>query len=278
MFKRLIGWCLCLCLIGFSYAEDLPKFCIYYADKEKSNVFKPCKWIVFDNIYHPDIGPLKQDDKIVMGYLSVGEMESNRKYFKKGKAQGVFLQENEVWKGSYYADLRNPLWAKSLLEDQIPAIIKQGFNGLFLDTLDNSIELELVNPKKYMGMQLAAVSLVKWIHNNNPNIKIMVNRAYPLLSQMAPDINYVLAESLYTSYDFKTKKYSVRPQKAYEEEVNSLKKLKEKFPHLKIFTVDYWEESDQKMIDKIYKVERENGFIPYVSNVLLNKVYFKGKK
>ena len=277
MIKYIFGLLSLILMVNISNASIAPQFCVYYADQEPDLAFKPCQWIVFDSSYHPQIKPLISQDKIVLGYLSIGEIESIRGHFTSAKSQDLLLQENKIWKGSYFVDLRKPEWAEILIEKEIPRILNQGFNGIFLDTLDNPIELESSDPKKYSGMKDAAINLVKWIHTHYPKTKIMVNRAYPLLPEIAPYINYVLAESLYTTYNFNTKKYSIRPQKDYFKDVAYLQKLNKKHPNLQIFTLDYWYPSDTKTIQNIYEMEQKNGFTPYVSTILLNKLYVEKK-
>lgn len=159
-----------------------------------------------------------------------------------------------------------------MIEELIPRILFQHFNGLFLDTLDNAQYLETLDPQKYKGMTKAAVNLVKAIRLNYPDTPIMMNRAFFMLPEVADIINIELAESLYTDYDFKKHVYSLAPKNDYEHQVKFLKDIQKSHPNLQVFTLDYWNVNDTAEISKIYDIERKNGFIPYVSTLNLNQL------
>jgi len=248
------------------------RFAVYYSDELPFTDFQPYSVIVFDSDYHPQIKGLIGEQKTVLGYLSIGEIEKYRWYFSKFKDSGLLLNQDENWQGSYAVDIRNKKWVEFLIYKEIPKIIRSGFNGVFLDTIDTSISLEENNPKKYKGMTEAAVNIIKAIHHNFPSLKIMMNRGYKILPSVAGDINMELGEGVYSDYNFKTKKYEVVSKDDYSEQVSILKNAKKLNPKLEIFTLDYWEPSDKEMINKIYKIERANGFIPYVSTINLDNL------
>ena len=207
-----------------------------------------------------------------LGYLNLGEVEKSRDYYQILKDKGLLLGENKEWKEAFFIDIRNPYWSKFVVEQLIPRLLFQRFDGLFLDTIDNAEYLESLDPEKYKGMKQAAIHLIKAIRLNYPQIPIMLNRGYAILPEVAPLIEYVLAESLYTHYNFETKKHSLAPKEIYDEQVRFLQKIQQKNPKLLVFTLDYWNENDASGISKIYEAERKNGFIPYVSTIDLNKV------
>jgi uncharacterized protein (TIGR01370 family) len=253
-------------------AAATPKWVVVYTDKVPIDALIPYKTIVLDSRYHPRLQPLIDRGKSLLGYISLGEVEKYRPYYEKMDRQGILLGTNKNWPDSRYVDLRDPRWSRRVIENLIPAILHKGFNGIFLDTLDNAAHLERQDPKKYKGMADAAVQLVKAIRRNYPRIVIMMNRGYDILPRVARDIDIVLGESVYSDYDFKTKTYQRVPKKRYELQVRSLKAARAADPNLKIFTLDYWRPEDRKGIERIYRTQRRNGFEPYVSTVKLQHV------
>jgi len=253
-------------------AETIDNWAVYYSDKEPISEFQKYSLIVFDSDYHPDIDALIDEGKIVLGYISLGEIEKSRWYYSKIKKTGILLNENKYWKGSYFVDVRSHIWINFVIGYLVPNLIQKGFSGIFIDTLDNPAELERRDSKKYKGMTESAVRLISAIRLNYPSIKIMLNRGYEILPKVAKYINYELGESIYTDYDFKTKKYEYVEKKLYSEQVEILKNAKNINPELEIFTLDYWNKDDKKTISDIYKTERANGFIPYVSTIKLNEL------
>lgn len=262
---------------SISYAQPPIKWTVYYGDKEPIENFLPYQLVVFEGESHPPLFPFIESDVITLGYLNLGEVEKTRDYFEALKAKGLLLGENKNWKDSFYIDIRDKYWSKLVVEELIPRLLFQHFNGLFLDTIDNATYLESLDPQKYKGMKQAAINLIKSIRLNYPNIPIMLNRGYEILPEVAGLVDYELAESLYTHYDFATKKHVLAPKNIYDEQVKFLQDIKKKQPNLLIFTLDYWDENDPKGISKIYAAERGNGFIPYVSTLELNKVVLEPK-
>lgn len=248
------------------------RFVVYYADTAPLTQFKPYQLVVLDSTHHPDLLPLKEEDKVILGYLTLGEVDKNSRSYALLKERNLILQENPNWKGSYYVDMRDPLWAKIVLEDLIPSILRQGFDGLFLDTLDNPLALEEQNREKYAGMRDAALHMVQAIRMHYPSIKIMMNRAYGILPKVAPLIDMEMAESLYAGYDFGKKEYKLVPDADYQAQLQILQGIKKKHPKLKIYTLDYAAPSDRSAAKEIYRVERANGFIPYVATIGLDKI------
>ncbi len=245
---------------------------VYYSDKEPVSAFQKYSLIIFDSDYHPDIDALIDEGKTVLGYISLGEIENSRWYYSKMQKSGILLNENKYWKGSYFVDVRSHIWVSFVINTLVPNLIQKGFSGIFIDTLDNPAELERVNPKKNKGMTEGAVRLVKAIRMNYPNIKIMLNRGYEILPEVAKYINYELGESIFTDYNFKTDKFEYVENTIYKEQVKILKHAVKINPDLKIYTLDYWNKNDKKMISEIYKIQRANGFIPYVATIELDEL------
>jgi len=263
--------------ISIGNADPIKKWVIDYSRDNPSKEFKPYQLLVLDNTSHINLNLFKRKHKILLGYISLGEVENIRSYYDQSKKDGYLLDENKNWPGSFYVDVRNPKWTKLVISKVIPSILSQGFDGIFIDTIDNSEYLETSNPKKYKNMQLAAINLLIMIRMNFPHMKIMINRGYSLLPDVAKYIDYVLAESLMTDISFKDKSYKKRPEKVYLATIKKLRELQDINPKLLLFSLDYWNPKDTEEIKEIYKTERENGFIPYVSTINLNKIYTEPK-
>ena len=256
--------------------EESP-WLVYYSNKAPVVAFAEYQLLVLDADYHPPLQALSEQGKTLLGYLSLGEAESGRAHFEKIKQAGVLLQENIYWKGSYYIDLRKPYFPKLVIEVLIPAILHQGFDGIFMDTLDNAVELERQDPEKYRGMRKAAADLVKGIRLHYPYMPIMMNRAYDLLNEVAPFINMILGESVYADYNFETKTYQLVDSALYRKQVNLMKGAKRINPRIGLYTLDYWYADDAATIRKIYAVQQKNGFLPYVATIKLDQIVRRPK-
>lgn len=234
--------------------------------------FDPYDLVILDSANYTLAARLVDRGKSVLGYLSLGEVEKNRPWFTAVSQQGLLLQENRNWKGSYMIDVRDSRWTTRVIEKLIPEMLRRGFQGVFLDTLDNAAELERIDKNKYRGMTAAAASLVRTIRRHYPQIKIMMNRAYDILPEVGQYIDMELGESVYTDYNFAAKTYGYVEKKNYQLQVSWLKNAAKKFPDLKIYTLDYWNPEDKPGIAKIYETQNKNGFIPLVSTIALNQI------
>ncbi len=263
---------LVVCLLTAAHASAQIRWAAYYGQDAPLHAFADFSVLVFDSDGHPPLAPLAAQGKVVLGYLSVGEVASYRPYYAAVRAQGILLGENSNWKGSFSVDVRDSRWARRVLDELIPQILQRGFAGVFLDTLDNPAHLERMNPRSNRGMSAAAAALVTAIRGRYPHIKIMLNRAYDLLPSVDGHIDYVLGESVYADYDFETKRYQLVPRALYEQQVRILQSARQRRPQLRVFTLDYWDPADRAGVARIYAEQRKNGFHPYVATVELDRV------
>ncbi|MCP4754698.1 MAG: endo alpha-1,4 polygalactosaminidase [Proteobacteria bacterium] len=259
-------------MLGSLAASDYSPWVVVYSDTAPAAAFEEYKLIVFDGDRHPSLDALSEKGKVLLGYLSLGEVQRGRAYYGSLNREGLLLSENKNWKGAFHIDIRRREWPKRVIEKLIPALLHRGFDGLFLDTLDSSIGLEREHPSKFKGMKQAAIDLVKGIRLHFPYIPVMINRGYGILEEVAPFVDMVLGESVSTDFDFDRKRYRPVEPSLYRYQVGLLQRIKRAHPSVGIYTLDYWNGEDSKEIAAIYKRQRENGFIPYVSTIELNTI------
>ncbi len=245
---------------------------VYYSNTHKSSEFSDYDVIVFDRDKHPPIQNLKAAGKTLLGYVSAGEAEKYRPDYKTIQDKNLLMEENPHWPGHFSVDVRNPEWTRYLVEDVIPSIIQRGFHGIFVDTLDSVEDLEVQQPQKYKGMIKASANMIKTIRHHYPDLKIMINRGFEIMPYIAQDVDYLLLEGVMVNYDFEGGNHKLFPDHIYQEYVQKVKALKIKAPHLKVMALDYWHMDDTNMIKTIYKRHRQNGFLPYVTTIELDRL------
>jgi len=271
--RPLFSLILILCLWPIYASENNTPWVVTYTNTNPISAFNPYRLIILDSVSHPPLTTfLKNEKKITLAYLSLGEIGKHRSYFKAVKEQGILLHENKNWPGSFAVDVRDKRWQFRVLNELIPSIIKQGFHGIFIDTLDIPIHLAQTQTNQYQNMKAATINIIKSIRVRYPDIKIMINRAYPILTEIAPAIDMVLGESVFTTYNFEKRIYQYVSKDDYRQLVLILKSLKSQYPHIQVMTLDYWSENDQKVIAQIYAKQRANGFSPYVATIKLDKI------
>jgi uncharacterized protein (TIGR01370 family) len=245
---------------------------VYYSDVAQPKEFRGYDLVVFDGDVHPPLKPISANGSVVLGYLSLCEVERHRKWFTAARDSGLLVGENPNWRGSYFIDLRDARWRKIVVGQLVPEVLAQGFQGLFLDTLDDAADLERRDPRTFRGMKAAAVQLVRDIRTAAPTATLMVNRGYDLLPEIARSIDIVLGESVYGTYDFAAKTYRRVPGAEYRQQVTRLTGLRSIKPSLRICTLDYWNPGDREGIRQVYREERSHGFDPYVATISLDEL------
>ncbi len=76
--------------------------------------------------------------RLVISYLSIGEAEDYRHYWKKKWSDNPpewLGEENPKWEGNYVVRYWHKEW-HSIIEGYVARIVEAGFDGVFLDTVD----------------------------------------------------------------------------------------------------------------------------------------------
>ena len=253
-------------------AAEPERFVICYGQDAAPEDFAPYRRAVLDADHHPPLAPLKATGIELFGYVSIGEADEARVYHPEVVASGVLLGANPNWPGARYVDLRKPAWRALLLDRIIPAVLAQGFQGLFLDTLDDAAFLENADPVGNRGMIEAGAATIRAIRARFPSVPLMLNRAYEVAALVPTDLESTLAESMASSYDFKTRRYHLREGPDLEWGMARIAELRALNPRAGFYSLDYWDPTDQRGIARLYDRERRAGFIPYVSTIDLQKV------
>ncbi|MGC8650937.1 MAG: endo alpha-1,4 polygalactosaminidase, partial [Hydrogenobaculum sp.] len=197
-----------------------------------------------------------------IGYLSVGELDEGNRFYNQLKAFAI--GKNKMWH-SKILDVTNENYQKFLVDKEAKYILKQGFDGFFLDTLNS---YKLIIPKKdWKSYQAAIVNIVKALREKYPNKIIIVNRGFSVFSSIRPYINGVLVESLFKGINAK-KEYVSTSQNTTNKLLNTLSHIKDS--GVPVIVLDYANNKEEAFKD-INRI-KSYGFIPYVSNYNLDKV------
>lgn len=244
--------------------------CIYNANVPTEQITK-FDLAVLDADSHPPLSPLQGNTKL-LGYISLGEVTNYRWYWPEVSDKSWLLSRNPNWQ-SRFVDVRQEAWHEIVLEKIVPAILAEGFDGLFLDTVDTAEYLERYHPeKKYPGAEAAMVRLIRAIRKKYPSIYLMTNRGFVILDQIASVIDGVLAESLFSAVDFETDTVRLRPEAEYRAALAKLRSVQRKF-RVQVFTLDYLADASETERKTVIERSRRAGFLPYISTVQLDTLY-----
>jgi cysteinyl-tRNA synthetase, unknown class len=126
--------------------------------------------------------------RLVIAYLSIGETENYRYYWKKewDKQRPSWMgKENKEWKANYLAKYWEPEWQKIIYgspESYVDKVLAAGFDGFYFDRVDayyffGDDELARGRMAKFI------VELATYVRSKKPDAAIMVQNAEELLSR-----------------------------------------------------------------------------------------------
>ena len=239
-------------------ATQQPKFAICYNPDVSPNKLAPYKLVVVDFSYPAShITALREQGKTVFGYLSLGKVQNQRPFAAEVKRLGIRFKLDPSFPDSYQIDVSDPNWSHLVLTGIVPQMKRIGFNGIFLDDLDDI---------KSRKMVPSAVSLIRGIRQANPELKLMANRGLDYLKDVAPFVDYSLLESCFAL------KGQLRDPKDSAWAIGLLNEGKKRNPDLHGVAVDYMRKkagalspSQLQIVAQIRKLHADNGLSSFVS-------------
>jgi len=245
---------------------------VVYAREVDPARLTPFGLVVVDPEVAVPAAALKRSGAKVIAYISLGEVHSSRAYFARVKDAGWLIRENANWKGSFLVDVRREGWRRMVVSELVPAILARGFDGLFLDTLDTAEVLEEEDQVRYGGSIREMAELVKALRGKYPTAVLLPNNAFRVLEHMASAVDGVVAESVFATYDFSTKRYH-RVADAPKKYKLALLTDVQRRHRLPVFTIEYAPPSEAELAAYAASASRAAGFIPYVTTIDLQSVH-----
>lgn len=196
-----------------------------------------------------EVAVLKQHNQLVVCYISLGEFNKYTTFFNSAKKHAL-PGKNENW-DSYYLDLSQKPLHEILLKDIKEKILFKGFDGLFLDNIDNFCSY---GQQKHQQPYL--IDLLKTIRKDFPTIHLMQNAGLEALEHTGNLVNSVAIESIITNYNFSKKEYGFRNKKDFKQLATNLKLIQEKYT-LPFIIIEYVDrKKDLSKIER--KLQRYN--------------------
>ncbi len=249
-------------LLDYDDSQHTPSLVAAFADLDM---------VILDADSHPPLTVLSKHT-LPIAYISLGEAETYRNYWRHIKNAPWVLFENPHWEGNYVVDIREEAWHNIILDQLIPPIIAQGFAGLFMDTLDTVDLLQYDFPGQYPGADTAMTALVKKIKNRYPKLHLISNNGFSILNAISPYLSGMLVEDIHMMANFENNTYKPVPEEDYNYKVAILKPLM-KTHELPVFNIDYVDRNDLKHIKYCLAASKKIGFKPYVAEKDLHEVY-----
>ena len=165
------------------------------------------------------VGELAGSGTQALAYVSIGEADNGRRYWSDWEpgdrtpdnpgipraavtaTDPMFIGPDPGWEGSYFVDASNHRWRDIIINQEIPYVLWLGrgrFTGLMLDVVDVVDEYE--GRPGGERMRTGMIDLVKAIHDKYPDLQVVPNRGFGILSEMAPYIDAFKFEEMNGAY------------------------------------------------------------------------------
>jgi polysaccharide biosynthesis protein PelA len=233
---------------------------LFYASSPPVNELKAFDVVVVD----PDGGltPARYGTgpSQLFAYVSVGEAERDRPYFKQFEASWL-IGENKAWK-SKVVDVSNPAWQKFFLDQVIEPLWQAGYRGFFLDTMDS---YQLAATKENLPqMEAGLAATVRSIRERHPEARLILNRGFEIFERVKDITFAVAAESLYQNFSPASGKYGVVPDSDREWLLSHLNEVKKS--GVPVIAIDYVQPGKRELARQTAEKIKELGFTPWVTD------------
>ena len=241
--------------------RSIQSFVVYYGAGKLDDLANYDLAIIDKNTLAPsEVKELESRGTLVVGYLSVGEIEGNDPWLQDGTVpKSWILGRNKNW-GSLFVDASQQGW-RDLMTQEAGSMLDYGFDGVFLDTVDTAID---VAPQTEPGM----IELIRGLRTAYPDALLVQNRGFDIAQQIPDVIDAEMFEDLSTSYSFKKAEYIRVDNSDEAQQLVSLHQTS----GLPILALDYADPSDTKTAARAVRIAKGYGFIPSVSVIQLDEI------
>ncbi len=256
-------------------------------------------WIILDaafNIDTPweraDLDAIRrgQPGRKTIAYLSIGEAEDYRPYWRKEWGTGKKLtaaapkwlgQENPDWKGNYRVHYWHPEWQQLMLT-AVDDVMARGFDGVYLDIVDGFETFERddknfiddrVNPETRQSYRR---DMIDWVKNiaararaKNPDALVIPQNGSQLLAHtdFLETISAIGIEDLFTNGD------KLQPKSGSDYILGYLQKMTAK--QKPVLLIEYSKSPERQSLTK--KLAHEHGLIWLITDRPLKTLGTSGK-
>ena len=181
----------------------------YYGHRPDPSEWQHLNMLVLqpDQVDDRALKGLRQRGVRPLAYISIGEVARDADYLGR-LPKSALLTDNEAW-NSVRLDLRRPEVRDFIVRELVQAARERGFDGVFLDTVDSFHALPVSVQPAFRGGIVALIRSVREAIGDGP---LWINRGFDMLDALAPLVNGVAFESLYSGYDATSETYLPVPE------------------------------------------------------------------
>lgn len=245
----------------FSNSVDKSSVLVCYGKLDAAKI-KGYNYVIVEekNFKAEEVQLIKKNNKNVIAYISLGEVNSHAIHYKLLKNRT--LGKNNNW-NSHYLNLKDAS-TQVVIMSVIKKIIEKGFDGLFLDNVDN---FSSFGPQFAQRSEL--IKLIQKIKKQYPNHVLVQNSGLELIPDTKNFIKSVMFESVATDYSFKENTYKLREINDYTERLKRIKEIHSKHK-LPVLLIEY--ANSKQLYNQIVKRLSSTNFDYFIGKIDLQSV------
>lgn len=245
----------------FSIFANLPSIAFFYGSKPPLQQLRPFDVAVVDPNASVDPRQYNTQTSQLFAYVSVGELNARAPYAKQFQEKWL-IGNNTIWK-TKVIDQSSPQWQQFFIEKVITPLWTKGYRGFFFDTLD-SYQLAAHDQQSRERQVAGIIALIKLVKNRYPTAQLILNRGFELLPAVHKQVYAVAAESLFSSWDERQKKYEPVTETNRANLLVELQKVQQM--GLPVVVIDYVDPSNRIKALEVAKQISQFKMIPWVSD------------
>jgi len=237
--------------VAFYYSGDLPAASLSHFDHVV---------VQADQVDFASVDFLHRRGITVFAYLSISEVSRKQVQTLDERWR---LGDDIEW-NTVVMDASQPGWQKLFLDKYVRPLWERGFRAIFLDNLDSY--QRAVKTSEGRARQIAGlVRIIKELHVRFPGIKLLFNRGFELLPEVAPLCVGVIAESLFRGWDPIKKAYVEVSEEDRKWLKNELVTARDRY-HLPVTVIDYVPPGQRELARATARRIAELGMTPWVTD------------
>ena len=199
---------------------------------------------------------------IRLAYVSVGEADARRPYWPAVRGQPFLVEPNPEWPDNIRVDVRDPRWQDILLREEVPRLMKLGFDRLMLDTIDTAPYLESKDPGRFAGSRQALRDWLRRLRASFPRAVVIANGGAALVDA-APFVDGFVIEGVFSIYDRGRRIYRATTDAERTWKLGAIARARGVAPR-PVFSIEYADVGDVALSRWAFQESVRHGFRPYV--------------